>query len=157
MTLNTFTAFLTVVEEMSFTKAAQRLYVTQQSLSGQIKRLEEEFGTLLFLREGKNTGILTEAGEKLLDQAKPLIRQYRRILRTMDKYSDHNDHTIMIGTLPILKQYRLNRVLSRFEEEHEDIDMKIETTDGRTLITGLNEDYYDAVIVRKSMLNNPEK
>lgn len=55
--------FLCAVEEMNFTKAAKRAYVTQQCLSDHIRRLEESYGVKLFHRTPKLA--LTQAGELL--------------------------------------------------------------------------------------------
>ena len=72
MTLNSFTIFLTVVEEMNFTKAAHRLFITQQSLSGHIRRLEEEYGVVLF--ERKPVLKLTPEGENMVFYAKQILQ-----------------------------------------------------------------------------------
>ncbi|MBQ9441774.1 MAG: LysR family transcriptional regulator [Selenomonadaceae bacterium] len=64
--------FLTVAREENFTRAAQILYVTQPALSKQLKFLEEELDTKLFLR--KNSGIkLTDAGKLLCKRAAELV------------------------------------------------------------------------------------
>ena len=54
--------FLTVAEEGSFTKAAEKLCIAQPPLSRQIRDLEEELGTQLFIRKAKGLA-LTESGE----------------------------------------------------------------------------------------------
>ena len=53
--------FLVTAEEMNFSRAAQRLFISQQSLSGSIQRLEKQYGVQLF--ERKPVLRLTEAGE----------------------------------------------------------------------------------------------
>ena len=65
MNLNAFSVFLTVVEEMNFTRAAERLYISQQALSGYIRRLEAHYGDTLSAqadaqadRRGRSTGDL---------------------------------------------------------------------------------------------------
>ena len=64
MYLEEFNVFLTVVEEMNFTRAAERLYITQQALSGHIRRLEEHYGVTLFRR--RPTLKLTAEGEAMV-------------------------------------------------------------------------------------------
>ena len=129
------------------------------SASPEILKLEEEFGTPLFLREGKNTGILTEAGSVLLTRARQLVKAYRLTMRAMEKFHPEDDRSILIGTLPILKQYRLAGVFSRFVDDYEDedVNLRMETADGRSLISGLQEGYYDGIVIRRSMLNHPEQ
>ena len=70
-------AFLAVAEERSFTRAADRLFVTQQQLSRQIAQMEDELGLRLFERTTRRVE-LTDAGERMLDQA-------RRAVRTADR------------------------------------------------------------------------
>ena len=60
--------FVALAESLNFTRAAERLHVTQSTLSHQIRQLEEELGHPLFDRIGKRV-ILTEAGEILLGYA----------------------------------------------------------------------------------------
>lgn len=64
--------FLVLAEEQSFTRAAERLYMTQQSLSGSVKRLETEFGVELFRR--KPTLMLTPAGEMMSFYARQILK-----------------------------------------------------------------------------------
>ena len=64
MNLKTCQYFVALAEEMNFTKASESLHITQQSLSGSIKHLEEEYGVELFQR--KPYLKLTPAGETML-------------------------------------------------------------------------------------------
>ena len=87
--------FLTVCEEMNFTKAAEKLLIAQPPLSRQIKDLEAELGTDLFIREHHNLK-LTEEGE--------MFRQYaERIISLSEKSIDEVKlmHTGLHGTLYI--------------------------------------------------------
>src|ERR1700730_8602093 len=65
-------ALLTVAEELNFTRAAERLHLTQQALSGQIRQLEDRVGTRLVERNTRRVG-LTPAGETLCQQARSLL------------------------------------------------------------------------------------
>ena len=141
----------TAQSEIFFTSSGEA-HRFNSSGAKEILQLEEEFGTPLFQREGTGSAALTEAGKVLFAQSEPLIKQYHKVLRSMDRFRDKDERQIIIGTLPILKQYRLNKVFSRFESDHPDVDLRIEETDGKNLIAGLDEDYYDAIVIRKSMI-----
>src|SRR5947207_3026279 len=65
-------AFVTVAEELNFTRAAQRLFIAQQALSGQIRQLERRLGVKLFERTTRSVG-LTDAGEQLLPHARATL------------------------------------------------------------------------------------
>src|SRR3954467_5872315 len=66
--------FDAVAETLNFTRAAERLHVTQSTLSHQIKQLEEELGTPLFDRSGKHVR-MTEAGEILRSHMTPALEK----------------------------------------------------------------------------------
>jgi DNA-binding transcriptional LysR family regulator len=65
-------ALIAVAEELNFTRAADRLHLTQQALSGQIRQLEERVGTQLVERDPRRVA-LTPAGQALYDRARPLL------------------------------------------------------------------------------------
>src|SRR5205085_11943914 len=65
-------ALLALAEELNFTRAAERLHLTQQALSGQIRQLEDRVGTQLVMRDSHRVQ-LTPAGGTLLEHARPLL------------------------------------------------------------------------------------
>lgn len=71
MSLRTLSYFLTVVEEMNFHRAAEKLYITQQSLSSHIKKLETEYNVVLFERRPRL--MLTPAGESMAEYARRML------------------------------------------------------------------------------------
>lgn len=71
--------FVAVAEELSFTRAAARLYVAQQAISREIRRLEDRMGTRLFVRTTRRV-TLTADGERLLSRARDLIALHDRIV-----------------------------------------------------------------------------
>lgn len=64
--------FLAVAEQLSFTRAARRLHITQQALSTSVRRLEKELGVTLFERTTRHV-TLTRAGHTLLDGSRALL------------------------------------------------------------------------------------
>src|SRR6266487_7154630 len=76
MTLQQLIYFLAAVEHGSFSVAAEALYISQPSLSDQIKRLENELGVALFVRTNRRL-VLTEAAQVLLPQAQRTLAAAR--------------------------------------------------------------------------------
>ena len=95
MELRVLRYFLTVAKEQSFTKAAEQLHITQPTLSRQLAALEEELGTVLFNRGGRNV-TLTDEGILLKRRALEIIDLEDKI-REEFKESQVVDGTITIG------------------------------------------------------------
>ena len=72
-------AFVAVAEELHFSRAAARLFVAQQALSRDIRKLEERVGTPLFARTTRRVS-LTPEGRRLLERARPLLRLHDEIV-----------------------------------------------------------------------------
>lgn len=101
--------FLAVVEEGSFTKAAEKLLIAQPPLSRQIKDLEEEIGTPLFLRKARGLQ-LTEAGMRFLQYASQIVHLADQSLEDISEMS-----TGLKGTLYITSvEGRAPRLLAKW-------------------------------------------
>ncbi|GIH11298.1 LysR family transcriptional regulator [Rhizocola hellebori] len=74
--------YVAVAEELHFTRAAQRLYVAQQALSRDVRKLEEIVGVPLLQRTTRSVA-LTPAGERMLDRARELIALYEQTLHEL--------------------------------------------------------------------------
>jgi LysR family transcriptional regulator, cyn operon transcriptional activator len=88
-----------VAETLNFTRAAERLHVTQSTLSHQIKQLEDELGTPLFDRGGKQVR-LTEAGEVLRSHMTPALEQIDQGLQALRAPAETITGSIRLGTTP---------------------------------------------------------
>jgi LysR family cyn operon transcriptional activator len=91
--------FDAVAETLNFTRAAERLHVTQSTLSHQIKQLEDELGSPLFDRAAKRVR-LTEAGEMLRSHMTPALEQIDRGLQALRRPADSITGRIRLGTTP---------------------------------------------------------
>jgi LysR family transcriptional regulator, glycine cleavage system transcriptional activator len=125
--LNGLRAFEAAARHLSFTNAASELNVTQTAISHQIRRLEEELGTKLFVRQNRALALTPEAREYL-----PGIRAAFNDLRlaTDRLLRRDDDHALTISTLASLAAKWLLPRLSAFQEAHPGIDVRITTSTG---------------------------
>lgn len=96
MELRTLTYFVTVAEELNITKAAQILHLSQPPLSAQIKNLEDELGTPLFIR-GKRHLTLTDAGQLLYQRAKDILNLSEKASAEITALNRGMSGTVSIG------------------------------------------------------------
>ncbi|HEV7603233.1 MAG TPA: transcriptional regulator GcvA [Bradyrhizobium sp.] len=125
--LNGLRAFEAAARHLSFTNAASELNVTQTAISHQIKRLEEELGIRLFVRQNRALALTPEAKDYL-----PGIRAAFNDLRlaTDRLLRRDNDHVLTVSTLASLAAKWLLPRLSAFQEAHPGIDVRITTSTG---------------------------
>lgn len=99
MEFRTLRYFVYVAEARSFSKASLHLRVAQPALSRQVRKLEHEIGTPLFLRAGRHLE-LTEAGRILLSRAHALLRQVSNTLEDVRTSASNLSGTVTIGVSP---------------------------------------------------------
>lgn len=128
--------FLTIAETGTFSRAAERLYLSQPSLSAGIKKLEQELGVTLFERGGRRT-VLTPAGRLFMDKAQIIMAQYQAAIRELKGFNDAL--TLRLGVLSTMRVSLLAEFVNSFRKHHPQVT--IELHDG-TLI-GLEEKLQD--------------
>lgn len=120
--LNALRAFEAAARQLSFTKAAEELNVTQAAISHQVKTLEEHLGLPLFRRLNRRL-VLTEAGQLYL----PVLRDAFDAVAagTARLGQDRESGTLHVSVLPSLAAKWLLPRLSRFRDRHPDIDVMV--------------------------------
>src|ERR671925_526235 len=88
-------AFTVVAEELHFTRAAARLYVAQQALSRDIRRLEREWHTTLFVRSTRQVS-LTPEGERLLPHARRVLAAYADLAAAVGSGADGTARPLLV-------------------------------------------------------------
>jgi DNA-binding transcriptional LysR family regulator len=99
MDLRQLEIFLTVATELHFGRAADRLFITQQSVSEQVRRLEREVGAPLFARSSRRVE-LTAAGAALRPEAERALAQARHALATARRAARGGGDTLTVGYAP---------------------------------------------------------
>jgi DNA-binding transcriptional LysR family regulator len=117
MELRQLEYFIAVADELSFTRAAQRVHVVQSALSTSIRKLEDELAVQLFDRSRQQIR-LTPAGERLREHARHLLRSARLAKDSLSDYRGHLTGTVDFGSLVTFGKLDVAKVLGEFHEAH---------------------------------------
>jgi len=104
----------------NFIKASEACFVTQPTLSMQIKKLEDDLGVIVFDRTKKPV-LATQAGKLLIDQARIILNESRRINDIVDSFHQKISGTLTIGIIPTLSPYLLPRFAGSFRRKYPDV------------------------------------
>ncbi|MDZ7658402.1 hydrogen peroxide-inducible genes activator [Fodinibius sp.] len=146
MTLTQLKYIIAVDRYRHFATAAEKSYVTQPTLSMQIHKLEEELGITIFDRS-KSPVIPTEIGEKIIAEAKKIIKQSKHIEDLAALNDDELRGTFRIGIIPTVAPYLLPLFLRNFRKKHPDVHLIFEEVVTDELLDLLNQDHLDIGII----------
>ncbi len=116
--------FLAVSKELHFTKAAEKLNISQPSLSQQIRALEHELGMPLFDRIGKKIS-LTEAGKILLLHTKTIFREIEQARSAIQDLNGLQHGSLTIGSLLTVVNYLLPPAILNFNKLYPNIELSV--------------------------------
>mgnify|MGYP003147697841 CR=1 FL=1 len=145
MTITQLHYVLAVAEHQNFTKAAQKVFVTQPTLSMQIQKLEEELDILIFDRSKKPIQ-LTEVGEKIVTQARNIVNESGRIQDIVDQQKGFIGGVFRLGVIPTVMPTLLPMFISNFLKKYPKVKLKIEELHTEAIIEKLKEGHLDAAI-----------
>ena len=134
--------FLTVAKEQSFTKAAEQLHITQPTLSRQLSAFEEELGTKLFVRSGKNI-TLTDEGILLKRRALEIVELEERTLEELRGTQEVIEGTVTVGCGEFAAVETLARICRQFKEKYPLVQIAIHTATADTIYEMMNKGLVD--------------
>ena len=132
-------SFVSVVQQKSFTKAAEELYLSQPTISTHIYQLEEELHTKLILRTTKSISI-TPKGMELYAYAMNILELKQRMLQAC---SIESKRIIHLGASTIPSAYILPQLLPEFGKLHEDVYFVMHQSDSQGIIDGLKDGLFN--------------
>lgn len=156
MTITQLKYVLAVAEYQNFTKAAEKTFVTQPTLSMQIQKLEEELDILIFDRSKKPIE-LTVVGRKIVNQAKNIVNEADRMQDVVDQEKGFVGGTFRIGIIPTVMPTLLPMFLKTFSTRYPKVHLKIEELSTEELIHKLLEGHLDAAIAATPLYNDKIK
>ncbi|WP_191111984.1 DNA-binding transcriptional regulator HcaR [Acinetobacter lwoffii] len=116
--------FITVAEELNFSKAALKLYTAQPSLSQQIKDLEEDVGVKL-LNRTKRKVELTEEGAVFLEQARLTLAQADKAVAMARQVSQAKQQMLRIGFVPVAEMKIFPYILPNLRVQNPDLKIEL--------------------------------
>lgn len=126
MNIQELEAFWWIAQTGSFNRAAQKLFLTQPSVTARIQSLEKELGQSLFQRRPRGV-LLTEAGRALLPHAQRVIQDIRRARQVMAGLLRDGSGTLALGCSRTAAAYLLPEMLTRFKARHPEFDITVRT------------------------------
>ncbi|GAA4952069.1 LysR substrate-binding domain-containing protein [Algibacter agarivorans] len=145
MTITQLYYVLAVAENQNFTKAAEKCFVTQPTLSMQIQKLEDQLDVLIFDRSKKPIE-LTDIGRKIVTQARNIVNESYRIQDIVDQQKGFIGGEFKLGIIPTVMPTLLPMFLKNFIKKHPKIKLKIEELTTEEIITRIKDGHLDAAI-----------
>ena len=135
-------AFIAVASELHFTRAAEKVCLTQPALSSLIQQLEQDFGIQLVRRHTRQVE-LTEAGENFRATAEKLVADFEQAIYDVKTYKSIRRGRVSIAAVPSVCQYFLPDVLKRFNDSYPDIQLQVVDSAGQDILDALKDKRID--------------
>ncbi|WP_117238586.1 hydrogen peroxide-inducible genes activator [Thermus sediminis] len=144
VTLDRLRYLVALAEERSFTRAAERVYLSQPALSVQIRKLEEALGAKLFDRR---RGELTEVGQAVVAQARRVLEEVARLEALVKGDEGCFQGPFHLGVIPTLAPYLLPHLLPRFGALYPVLEISVWEELTPSILRGLLQGRLDAGLV----------
>ncbi|MGH8427858.1 MAG: LysR substrate-binding domain-containing protein [Gammaproteobacteria bacterium] len=150
MNLRDLCYLVALAEHRHFGRAAEASFVSQPTLSTQIKKLEEELGVVLIERAPRRL-LFTEAGKAVLVEAREILARVEQIRAIARSAKDPGTRTVRLGIFPTLGPYLLPHVLPRIGRRFPHLELLLTEEKTEEVLARLRAGRLDAVIVALPM------
>lgn len=144
--------FYTVARLLSFTKAAESLYMTQPAVTFQIRQLEEYFNTRLFDRT-HNKISLTEAGQEVFGYAERIIELYTEMDNQVRKLTGDVIGVLVIGASTTIAEYKIPTLLGEFQQKFPDVKLRLKVSNTVGIVRMVENNEIDVGVVEAPVSN----
>ena len=146
MNLKDLIYIIAVAETHHFGRAAERCFVSQPTLSGQIKKLEETLGVTIFERTNRSVEI-TPIGEAIVDHARKMVEQADAIKQLAQAHQDPLAGPLRIGAIPTISPYLLPLILKPLKKDFPQMNLVLSEEVTDTLLQRLHHHEIDAALL----------
>ncbi|WP_347550069.1 LysR family transcriptional regulator [Pseudalkalibacillus hwajinpoensis] len=144
--------FSEVAKQLSFTKAASTLHVSQPSISKAIKNLETELGVPLFYRSKQLE--LTDAGKAVLINAQHVLSAFRNLTTELSDITELKKGEIKIGIPPIIGAAFFSKLISQFKALYPTVEILLTEVGSKRIKQGVDDGSLDIGLICNTPLKN---
>jgi DNA-binding transcriptional LysR family regulator len=142
--------FVTAAEELNFSRAAQRLHLSQSAVSQNIQSLERAYRVELFVRHGR-TVQLSEAGQKILPMARDVLNSARLLEDALANVNGDVGGELMIGCAATSGRYFMPNLLASFQHEYPHVRASLSLMRRQEVVEGLLDQTLNFGVVGRSV------
>jgi DNA-binding transcriptional LysR family regulator len=146
MDLRQLEVFVGVYDVRSFSRAASALRLTQSTVSEHVRLLEDEVGTRLFDRLGRET-VPTRAGELLYGYARRMLDLRTEARQALDQFLGQVTGTLTVGASTIPGEYVLPPMIGRFRARHPRVSITLHIADSRGIVQAVMDGHVELGVV----------
>lgn len=146
MNLRDLKYLIAVAETLHFGKAAKACYISQPTLSAQIRKLEEELGVTIFERTNRSVN-LTPIGEKIVEHAREAVNEADAIRDLAQAYHDPMTGPIRLGAIPTISPYLVPLILTPLKEQYPNLRLILDEEQTDVLLDKLQDHRIDAALL----------
>ena len=144
--------FHTVARQLSFTKAAESLHMTQPAVTFQVRQLEEYFNTRLFDRT-HNRISLTEAGQRVYEYADRIFSLYAEMENSVRDLTGEVSGVLMLGASTTIAEYMLPALLGDFKAKYPEVSIRLQVANTDGIVSMVENNTIDLGVVEAPVSN----
>lgn len=137
---------VTLADLKHFGRAAEACFVSQPTLSTQIRKLEDELGVQIFERAPRKV-LLTEVGKELVERAKMVLRDVEQIREVAKRTKDPHSGSVRLGVFPTLGPYLLPHIVPPIHQQFPNLELLLFEEKTEELMRQLAEGRLDAALL----------
>jgi DNA-binding transcriptional LysR family regulator len=138
--------FYTVAKQLSFTKAAEQLFMTQPAVTFQVKQLEEHFNTRLFERSHGRIA-LTPAGRLVLDYAERILALSEEMDTRVAERTGAVAGPLLLGASTTIAEFILPQILGEFKAQHPEVQAHLSVANSETIVNRVADHTIDVGLI----------
>lgn len=131
MDIRTLRYFVEVVRQQSFTRAAEKLFVTQPTISKMLKNLEDELNCTLLIRDGRRL-LLTDTGQVVFERGLAILAEFRQLEAELSDINHLNRGVLRLGIPPMVGMLMAGPI-SLFRQRYPGVELKVSEFGGLTV------------------------
>ncbi|MCL9780428.1 DNA-binding transcriptional regulator OxyR [Vibrio sp. S4M6] len=156
MNIRDFEYLVALAEHKHFRKAAEACFVSQPTLSGQIRKLEDEIGTPLLERSSRRV-LFTDSGLQLIEQAKKILREVKVFKEMANEQTGEMSGPMNIGFIPTVGPYILPKIIPAIKDEFNELELFLHEAQTSQLVQQLEDGKLDCLVLASVEETEPFK